>query len=101
MKIIDNILDDYFSRKLIEYIITNIRLNFNVDIRTEYKKNKMGKQYTQINILVKPRHYNTYTPIFDFIKGDSFNHLTSLKSAEKDYILKRLREIDTEDGWNK
>jgi hypothetical protein len=101
MKLIDNILDDYFTKNLIKEIKYNIRIRNNVDTKIEYEKSSMGKAYTKIKILAKPRHYKNYTEIFYFIKGDSLNHLTSLKCAEKDYITEKIRKIDKENLWRK
>lgn len=99
MKIIDNILDDYFAKNLIKEIKYNIHLRYNLDTKIEYEKNSMGKEYTKIKIMAKPKHYKNYTEIYYFIKGDSLNHLTNLKCAEKDYITERIREIDKENLW--
>lgn len=101
MKIINNILDNYFCENLIKDILYNIRIRFNLDTKVEYEKSSMGKAYTRIKILVKPRHYKTYTEIFNFVKGDSLNHLTYLKCAEKNYITEKIRKIDKENLWNK
>ena len=101
MKLIDNILDDYFARNLIKEIEYNIRIRNNVDTKIEYKKNPMGRAYTKIKIMAKPKHYKNYTEIYYFIKGDSLNHLTNLKCAEQDYITEKIKKIDKEDLWNK
>ena len=101
MKLIDNILDNYFAKNLIKEIEHNIHIRNNVDTKVEYEKNSMGKAYTKIKILAKPRHYKNYTEIFYFIKGDSLNHLTNLKCAEKDYITEKIRKIDKQNLWNK
>lgn len=101
MKIIENILDDYFTKKLIEDIFYRIRISFSLDTKVEYQKNKMGKRYTQVILYAKPKHYTRYTKLFDFAKGDSLNHLTNLKCAEKSYILDKIKKIDKENLWEK
>lgn len=103
MKIIDNILDNYYTKQLIKDILHEIKIRFNLDTKIEYIKSKKpkGKQYTRVNIYAKPRHYKTYTHIFDFLKGDSFNHLTNLKCAEKSYITEKIKRIDKDNLWNK
>ena len=103
MKIIDNILDNYYTKQLIKEILHEIKIRFNLDTKIEYIKSKKpkGKQYTRVNIYAKPRHYKTYTHILDFLKGDSFNHLTNLKCAEKSYITEKIKRIDKDNLWNK
>lgn len=103
MKIIDNILDNYYTKQLIKEILHEIKIRFNLDTKIEYIKSKKpkGKQYTRVNIYAKPRHYKTYTHIFDFLKGDSFNHLTNLKCVEKSYITEEIKRIDKDNLWNK
>ena len=101
MRIIDNILDEYFCKNLVKDILYRIRISFNLDTKVEYKKNKMGKPYTQVIIYAKPKHYNKYTKLFDWTKGDSLNHLTNLRSAERSYILEKIKEISKNDSWDK
>lgn len=103
MKVIDNILDNYYTKQLIKEILHEIKIRFNLDTKIEYKKSKKpkGKQYTQVHIYAKPRHYKTYTHILVFLKGDSFNHLTYLKCAEKSYITEKIKRIDKDNLWNK
>lgn len=100
MKIIDNILNDYFSKILIREIFYNIRIRNDVDTNIEIEQNK-EKSLTRIKIMVKPKHYKYYTQIYDFCKGDSFNQLTSLKCATEDFITKKIKQLDKENGWNK
>lgn len=103
MKIIDNILDNYYTKQLIKEILYEIKIRFILDTKIEYEQNKIvkGKKYTRVHIYAKPRHYKTYTHIFDFLKGDSFNHLTYLKCAEKSYITEKIKRIDKDNLWNK
>lgn len=103
MKVIDNILDNYYTKQLIKEILHEIKIRFNLDTKVEYEKNKKLKenQYIQVHIYVKPRHYKTYTHILDFFKGNSFNHLTYLKCAEKSYIIEKIKRIDKDNLWNK
>lgn len=101
MKILENKLDDYFTKQLIKEILYNIKIRFNLDTKVEYKKNKMGKEYTQVIISAKPRHYVNYTKIVDFVKGDAFNHLTYLKCAEKSFINEKIEKLNKEDLWVK
>lgn len=101
MKFTDNILNDYFAKNLIKEIEYNIRIRSNVDTKVEYEKSPMGKAYTKIIIMAKPRHYKKFTKIYDFVLGDSLNHLTNLKCAEKDYINEKIKRIDKENLWVK
>ncbi len=103
MKVIDNILDNYYTKKLIKDILYEMKIIFDLDTKIEYEKSKKpkGKQYTRVHIYAKPRHYKTYTHILDFSKGDSFNHLTNLKWAEKSYITEKIKRIDKDNLWNK
>lgn len=102
---IKNKLDNYFTDNLIKEIKRDITLRFNVDVKIEYKKNKVklfnNNAYTEVIILAKPRHYKNYTKIISFCKGDAFNNLTYLKSAEKSYIRDLIKELDKEDKWVK
>lgn len=100
MKVIDNILDNYYTKQLIKEILYEIKIRFNLDTKVEYEQNKIlkGKKYTRVHIYAKPRHYKTYTHIFDFLKG---KHLTYLKCAEKSYITEKIKRIDKDNLWNK
>ena len=99
---IKNKLDNYFTNNLIKEIKRDITLRFNVDVKIEYKKNKVklfnNNAYTEVIILAKPKNY---TKIISFCKGDAFNHLTYLKSAEKSYIQDLIKKLDKEDKWVK
>lgn len=103
MKVIDNILDNYYTEKLINEILYEIKIKFNLDTKVEYKQIKIlkRKQYTLVHIYAKPRHYKTYTSIFKFLKEDSFNKLINLKSSEKSYITEKIKRIDKDNLWNK
>lgn len=104
-EIINNILDNYFTENLIKEIKRHVEFRFNVDIKAEYKKHKIknynNNKYTEVCIYAKPRHYENYTKIISFCKGDSFNHLTNLKCAEKSYIIDLIEKLYKEDGWKK
>lgn len=100
MKLIDNILNDYFSKALINEVLYKIRIRNYVDTKIEIEKGKK-KSWTNIRIMCKPKYYKYYTPIYTFHKKDSFNHLTTLKCAREDYITDRIRKLDENDSWYK
>lgn len=95
MKWLKNKLDDYFKMQFINYAFDDVRIGFNLDFNILEHKNGM------VELQLKPRHYNKFTTIFRFHKGDSLNHLISLRSAEKDFIRKRIIKTIEEDLWEK
>ena len=102
---IKNKLDNYFTDNLIKEIKRDITSRFNVDVKIEYKKNKVklfnNNSYTEVIILAKPINYENYTEITSFCKGDAFNHLTYLRSAERNYIRAFIRKLNKKDMWVK
>ena len=88
-------LDYYYSTKFIEYILREIHFRFRLD--TEVRKHKNGR----IEIFAKPQHYNAYTMLLDFHEGDSLNHLVSLRDIERDFVIKKIKDLDKNDGWRK
>lgn len=94
-KIVNKYLDNYYADKFIKYISREIRIRFMLDIEVVEHKNGM------IEINAKPTHYNKYTDILDFHKGDSLNHLVSLREAETEYVLERIKKLNKDDSWHK
>lgn len=95
MKRFKNKLDDYFKEQFINYAFHEVRIRFNLDSNIIEHKNGM------VELQLKPKHYNKFTTIFEFHKGDSLNHLISLREVETDFIDKRIKEIDKNDLWRK
>ena len=89
------ILDNYFKNQFINYVFHSVRLLCLLDSNVVEHKNGM------VELQLKPKHYNKFTTIFRFHKGDSLNHLISLRTIEKDYIMDKIKEIEKEDLWNK
>ena len=93
--IINRYLDNYYADKFTKHIITTIRDKYFLDVIVEQFKNGM------VYIMVKPNHYNKYTIILDFHKGDSLNHLVNLREVETKYVIERINELSKNDSWNK
>jgi hypothetical protein len=94
-RLFEKYLNSYYSNKFIEYILKEINFRFMLD--TEVRKHKNG----MIEIFAKPYHYNIYTWLFSFHKGDSLNHLVSLRDIEKDFIFKKIEDLGKNDSWRK
>ena len=94
-KIVNRYLDNYYTDKFIRHITLVIRNRYFLDIEVEQYKNGM------VYIKVKPTHYNKYTNILDFHKGDSLNHLVNLREIETEYVIKRINELSKDDSWSK
>lgn len=95
MKRFKNKLDDYFKDQFISYVLYDVRIRFHLDNNIIEHKNGM------VEIQLKPKHYNKFTTIFEFHKGDSLNHLISLRAVEKSYIDEKIKEINKNDLWEK
>lgn len=94
-KILDKYLDSYYTDKFIKRITLAIQQRHFLDVMTEQYKNGT------VSIKVKPAHYNKYTTILQFHKGDSLNHLVNLREVEKEYVIKMIDELSKSDSWNK
>lgn len=94
-KIVNRYLDSYYTDKFIKHITIAIRNRYFLDTRVDQFKNGM------VYIMVKPSHYNKYTIILQFHKGDSLNHLVNLREVEKEYVIKMIDEFSKNDSWNK
>ena len=94
-RLFEKCLDSYYSTKLIEYILTDINLRFMLD--TEVKKCKGGI----VELYAKPHHYNVYTMLFGFRKGNALNHLVDLRTIEQDFIFKNIEDLSKSDSWRK
>ena len=95
MKLIDKILDNYFKEQFINYVLNEVRIMFKLD--TNIIEHKDG----EIEIQFKPRHYNVYTTVLQFHKGDSLNWLINLRSSSKNHIVEKIRELDKTSSWQK
>lgn len=93
MKIIDNILDDYYTKILIKEISYEIKITFPIDVKIENEKNV-------VSIYVKPRYYSVYTRIMCFCKNESLKYLCDLQNT-KTKIIKRIENIEKNNYWNK
>ena len=92
---VTKILDNYFANQFINYVIKDIRLRHFLDTEVERHKNGM------IVIKAKPEHYKNYTTLLEFHRGDSLNHLISLRTIERDFVRERIKELQKNDGWKK
>ena len=94
-KLLNKYLDNYYTDKFIEYILKQIRLRFNLSIEVEKFKNGM------VNINVKPPHFTKFTNLLSFHKGDSLNHLVSLRDIETEFVIEKINDLYKVDGWRK
>ncbi len=84
MKVIDKILDNYYSDKLEKIIVERIRFKSFVDVRTE--KSKLG-----VYIKVKEPKFkdSEYEIIYAFKKEKAFEMLLNIEKA-KEEVAKNL-----------
>ena len=94
-KVLDKYLDNYYTDKFIKHLLLAIRNRYFLDTSIKQYKNGM------VRIMVKPAHYNKYTSILDFHKGDSLNHLVNLREIETEYVIERIEELSKNDSWSK
>lgn len=94
-KIVNKYLDDYYTDKFIKHILLAIRNKYFLDTRVEQHKNGM------VFIKVKPTHYNKYTNILQFHKGDSLKHLVNLREVETKCVIETIDELSKNDSWSK
>lgn len=95
MKIINRVLDNYYSDKLSEAIESAITGHFMIDVKAI-----KGKE--DITIYAKPCHYETYTYILSFRKEDAFSRMYDFKNGDfKEKLIEHIKAIKTEDNWNK
>ena len=94
-KLLNNYLDNYYTNKFIEYISRQIRFRFNLDIEVKKYKNGM------VDINAKPTHFNKFTHLLEFHKGDSLNHLVSLRDIETELVIEKINDLNKTDEWKK
>lgn len=95
MKILDKMLDEYFKKQFIKYVIDEVNIRYLLD--SNIVEDKDG----QVKIQFKPKHYINYTTVLDFHKGDSLNWLISLRNSASNFVLHRIEEIDKKQLWEK
>lgn len=95
MKILDKMLDEYYKKQFIKYVIDEVKIRYILD--SNIVEDKDG----QVKIQFKPKHYINYTTVLDFHKGDSLNWLISLRNSASNFILRRIEEIDKKQQWEK
>ena len=95
MKILEKILDNYYKKQFIQYVIDEVNIRYMLD--SNIVEDKDG----QVKIQFKPKHYINYTTVLNFHKGDSLNWLISLRNSASKVILHRIEEIDKKQQWVK
>ena len=95
MKILEKILDNYYKKQFIKYVIDEVNIRYMLD--SNIVEDKDG----QVKIQFKPKHYINYTTVLNFHKGDSLNWLISLRNSASNVILHSIEEIDKKQQWVK
>jgi len=95
MRILEKILDNYYKKKVIAYVKSEVQRKYFLDCKVvEYKDG-------QVDIQFKPKHYMYYTSILKFHKGDSLNWLIELRNPASNFILKLIDKIDEDNLWDR
>jgi len=86
MRVIEKILDTYFTKKL-ENRIKNYFLRYFINIRFTNYKSKIHRNYVEMEI--KKRNFNDeqYVPVMTIYKEDAILHICNVKE-----LLKSLEE---------
>lgn len=87
MKILERILNNYFNNIYKRNLKSEILMAFILDVEIREYKNGMCE------LAVKPPEYKNYTIIYDWHKGDAFNHLVNLQKAEVRYLKEKIKAM--------
>ena len=99
MKLIDNILNNYFSKLLVKEIINSIKRKFDIDICVDTILSK--KSSSKVVIKAKPKYYENYTDIYDFYKKDAFYELIELINHKQSPIVELVDRLNKDGAWHK
>jgi hypothetical protein len=89
MKLIEKILDDYYTIKLLDYFKNHIAIVYFLDFKYVYER-----PYNSIK--VKKPKYKDYQTIIKFKKGDSCLHLCNINNFRKE-CHKIIQQYDKEE----
>lgn len=88
------LLDNYFSEKLIREINNSIMLKRHLDVKVEAPKDG-----SLIRLSAKPVKYKDFTKIYIWEKEDSLKYLLQLNDFCKE-IDSRIKYIEENNFWN-
>lgn len=88
------LLDNYFSEKLIRELNYSIMLKRNLDVKVESSPDR-----STMRLMAKPVKYKNFTKIYIWEKEDSLKYLLQLNAFCKE-IDSRIKYIEENNFWN-
>lgn len=88
------LLDNYFSEKLIREINNSIMLKRHLDVKVESSPDR-----STMRLMAKPVKYKNFTKIYIWEKEDSLKYLLQLNDFCKE-IDSRIKYIEENNFWN-